>query len=54
MKEQLAEQKVAVTAVLAMLEKRDLQPSAAEWETMAELASLSDPFVEAIEVWTPT
>lgn len=54
MKEQLAEQKVAVTGVLAMLEKRDLQPSAAEWETMAELVSLLEPFVEVIELWMPT
>ena len=34
----------AVTSVLAMLRKRDLQPSAAEWE---EQVPLFEPFVEA-------
>ena len=50
MLKQLAEQKAAVTSVLPMLEKRDLQLSAAEQETMAELVPLLEPFVEATKL----
>ena len=50
MLKRLVEQEAAVTSVLAMLGKRDLQPSAAEWETIEELVPLLEPFVEATKL----
>ena len=50
MLKRLVEQEAAVTSVLAMLRKRDLQPSAAKWETIEELVPLLEPFVEATKL----
>ena len=44
---QLFGKEAAVTSVMAMLGKRDLQPSAAKWETIEEPVPLLEPFVEA-------
>ena len=46
----LVEKEAAVTSVLAMLRKKDLQSSAAKWETIEDPVPLLEPFVEATKL----
>jgi len=50
MVKRLVEQEAAVTSVLATLGKRELQPSASEWESMEELVPVLEPFLEATKL----
>ena len=50
MTKRLVEQEAAVTSVLATLGKRELQPSASEWESMEELVPVLEPFLEATKL----